>query len=127
MSKPKMYHFMGSKQDQKEQQVTVSYDPSVIRKQQRPAKQNMDDGHSGKIGSDLSNMSLAMSMGKDERIFRMLVEYDKGNLMTIESVAQFLNVSYPTAKKYVTESKIKIFDNKLKKYTSGRLPKAFDK
>ena len=123
MSKPKMHKFMGSKESQKEGAVTISYDPSVIKSKTRRNTTSQHEDTSPKIGNDLSNMSLAMSLGKDERIFKMLTEYDKGNLITISSISQLLNVSYPTAKKYAKEADIKIYDDKLQKYTTGRLPK----
>lgn len=124
MSKPKMHQFMGSKEDQKEKPVHITYDPSVIRKKSRTTSNNQEEIKNEKVGNDLSNMSLAASLGKDERIFKMLVEYDKGNLVTITSVAKYLNVSYATAKKYAKEADICIFDDAAKKYTEGRMPKS---
>ena len=123
MSKPKMRQFMGSKQDQKENAVTISYDPSVIKSPKNKKNIKLIDDTNTKIGNDISNMSLAMSLGKDERIFKMVTEYDKGNVLTISSIAQLLDVTYATAKKYAKEAGIKIYDDKLQKYTDGRLPK----
>lgn len=123
MSKPKMRQFMGSKQDQKEHAVTISYDPSVIKSPKNKKNIKLIDDTNTKIGNDISNMSLAMSLGKDERIFKMVTEYDKGNVLTISSIAQLLDVTYATAKKYAKEAGIKIYDDKLQKYTDGRLPK----
>lgn len=124
MSKPQMRHFMGNPVDQKEKQVTVTYDPSAIRPKKKSINHlNSADEHPGKIGNDMSNMSLAMSLGKDERIFKMTVAYDKGEVISISSVAKLLDVSYATAKKYGKEANIKLFDDKSKKYTDGRLPK----
>ena len=117
-----MRQFMGNHADQKEKEVTTTFDPSVIHKRSTTKRKEIDD-HNGKIGNDLSNMALSMSMGKDERIFKMIVEYDKGNLVSISSVANLLNVSYATAKKYGKEAGIKLYDDKSKIYTNGRIPK----
>lgn len=124
MSKPKMHQFMGDKTSQKENEVTITYDPSVIKRRKSTTGTTSNE-NIGKIGNDTANMSLAMSMGKDERIYKMTVAYDKGELMTIMAIADYLDVSYATAKKYVSEAGIKVFDNKLKKYTEGRTPKSF--
>lgn len=122
MAKLKMYQFMGSTENQKANEVTITRDPSVIKKRRTRPKNQDEESNVGKIGNDISNMSLSASLGKDERIFKMIVLFDKGELFTISSIAEKMNVSYATAKKYAKEANIKVFDNVSKKYTDGRLP-----
>lgn len=124
MSKPKMYQFMGSDDSSA---VTVTHDPKIAEAyaKKHHASQQTDSENIGKIGNDQTNMAVASALGKDERIYKMLVAFDKVQLATITSIAQYLNVAYSTAKKYAQESGIMIYDDRAKKYIQGRLPKNF--
>lgn len=118
-----MHQFMGSKADQKEQPVKVTYDPSIIKRRPNHVTSKEEQTNES-IGNSTANMSLAMSLGRDERIFKMVVEYDKGNLFTLSAVAKYFDISYATAKSYAKEAGIMIYDDHAKKYTEGRKPKS---
>lgn len=111
---------MGDSDSQKANKVTTSFDPSVIKKR----KPNINsDTKNESIGSSLSNMGLASSLGKDERIFALITAFDKNEIFTISSAAENLSVTYQTAKKYATEAGIMLYDDKKKTYLQGRHPK----
>lgn len=121
MSKPKIYQFMGSKEDQKPNKVKVAYDPSIIKKSKKKTTEPKPNNES--LGNSMANMGLASSLGKDERLFQLETKFDQGQIYTVSSAANLLQVTYQTAKKYAKELKIALFDDQNKKWLNGRRPK----
>lgn len=121
MKKLKMYQFMGDTESNKANEVTTSFDPTVIRKKKK--QQTLSESKNESIGSSMSNMGLSSALGKDERIFALITAFDKNEIFTISSAAEKLQVTYQTAKKYAKEANLKLYDDLKKTYLDGRLPK----
>lgn len=71
--------------------------------------------------SNIDVMSLEMSMGKDERKFRMRVLLDKGECFTVTACSKSIGVSRETVLKYLKEMNVAVFDDK-----KGELTKVYN-
>ena len=65
----------------------------------------------------LKNMSLAMSMGKDERKFRLEQEIRARRALTVSSCARIMELSKNTIRTYLKEMNISIYDDENKEMT----------
>ena len=65
----------------------------------------------------LSNMSLSMSIGKDERKFRLEQEIRAGKTLTVSSCARSMELSKNTIRTYLKEMNIAIYDDEVKEMT----------
>ena len=69
--------------------------------------------------SNISNMSLGMSLGKDDRKFLMEQEIVAGKTLTVSSCARSLGLSKNTIRTYLKEINYSIYDDETKEMTKA--------
>lgn len=65
----------------------------------------------------LANMSLSMSLGRDERIWKMEEEIRQGKTLTVSACALSAGVAQSTIRSYLKEANISIYDDETKEMT----------
>lgn len=65
----------------------------------------------------LANMSLSMSLGRDERIWKMENEIMSGRALTVSACARAVEVSQSTIRSYLKEANMAIYDDENKDMT----------
>lgn len=65
----------------------------------------------------IKNMSLSMSMDKDERMFRMRNEIKTGKTLTVRSCEKSMSLSRGTILQYLKELNMSIYDTEKKEMT----------
>ena len=65
----------------------------------------------------LANMSLSMSLGRDERIWKMENEIMSGRALTVSACAKAIGVSQNTIRSYLKEANMAIYDDENKDMT----------
>lgn len=67
----------------------------------------------------ISNMSLSMSLKKDERKYKIEEGIRSGKLRTVSSCAREAEVTQNTIRKYLKEMNISIYDDEKKEMTKS--------
>lgn len=105
-------------------EVTVSYDPSIISKGNKVSKEEALalEKEYKKEKKDLighntqSKLGLESALGKDERLFKLKIGFENGKYVTIGSVCKDFKLSRATIIKYAKELDISLLDEEKGKW-----------
>ena len=99
-------------------EVTVSYDPSIINKGKQVSKEEALalEKEYKKEKKDLighntqSKLGLESALGKDERLFKLKIGFENGRYVTVGSACKDFKLSRATIIKYAKELGISLLD-----------------
>ena len=112
-------------------EVTVSYDPSLIKKRPKgdtrtAEEKRIDEENEKRLqrqslgGSQLSGLGLESSLGKDQRKFQLQALIDKKEVITLQSAMQAMSLAKGTIITYLREMDLQLYDAKDNKFVGAK-------
>lgn len=111
-------------------EVVVSYDPSLIKKDNRKKfrtkeEKRLDEELERKLkqeslGSKLSKMGFEASLGKDERKFELQTLINKKEVITVQSGMRAMGLAKGTIITYVKELGLQLWDPEDEKFVGAK-------
>lgn len=100
------------------EEVSVSYDPSIINKGNKISKEEaleLEKEYKKEKkdligGTTQSKLGLESALGKDERLFKLKVGFENGRYVTVGSACIDFKLSRATIIKYAKELNISLLD-----------------
>lgn len=115
--------FWGIEPAEVDETVKVWYDPSLKKsasKAQHGQNNEVDSNGQPVIGNELKNMGLNSAMNKDERLFHLVSEWQRGNINTVQDAMESLMLSKSTITSYLKKDlNWRLLDTDRNKYVGG--------
>lgn len=111
--------FWGIESSEPDTTVKVWVDESLKESPKDEQTQHVEDETGTSVGNKVRNMGMNAQLNKEERIFKLVHAFKRGEVETLQDAMVVINMGKSTVLKYLRELDWRLFCMESKKYVGG--------